>query len=262
MRSFLKKFLWWNRISIFKSLLINFYCLPFNQAIRFPIYVYSNTLLKSLGGIKINAPVCRGMIRIGTENFFAGKKTIILNYGEIIFKGNALLMHGCSLYNSGTIVLGESIMIGETVKISIVNKLKIGNYTQIGFDSVILDTDFHTTINTKTNEVSKNIIPVEIGEWNWFGHSCTVHKGVKTADYSIVANNSLLNKDYTKSVEPLLAGAPAKIIRNNIRRIYNPTSEKDISAFFAENPETNLFKAEIGIKSIEDFILKEFQLKF
>lgn len=259
MRTKIKKFVKKQNISILKTVLLNFKCLPFNQAIHFPIFVYSNTILKSMGNIRINAPLSKGMICIGKENFFSGGRTVIQNSGEIIFNGKAQLMSGSSICNMGKITFGEFTLIGEGVKILIMDKLQVGNHTRIGFDSVILDTDFHTTINTLTHEVSKSVFPVEIGNWNWIGHNCTIHKGVKTADFSIVASNSFLNKDYSNSVEPLLAGSPAKIVRNNIRRIYNPDTNKYISVFFDENPGVLSFKAEIG-DNMEDFILKGFEM--
>ena len=44
-------------------------------------------------------------------------------------------------------------------------------------------------------------------------------KGTKTPDYTIVASNSLCNKDYTKEItsESIIGGTPAKLITKNLK---------------------------------------------
>ena len=74
------------KINILKTIFFNFKSLPFKQAIKFPIFIYSDTKLISIGKIHIDSDdIHKGMIRIGKRNFFAGFKTQFINSGEIHF---------------------------------------------------------------------------------------------------------------------------------------------------------------------------------
>ena len=54
--------------------------------------------------------------------------------------------------------------------------------------------------------------------------------GTKLPDRVIVTSNSLLNKDYTSSIPSysLIGGIPAKLLRTNVRRIYELDRERDL----------------------------------
>lgn len=225
------------RMSIFKTLLINFKCLPFKQAIRLPIFIYSNCILQSLGRIVIEAPIERGMIRIGKRNFFRGYKTLWSNAGTFIFRGNALIEAGTQIQNCGTIDFGAESRFCECLKVLIVNKLTIGTSTQIAFESIIMDTDFHNLVNMHKRNVKRCTKPIIIGSYNWFGNRCLVRKGTITPDHTIAATTSVLSHDFTENGENIMiAGNPAKCIGTGWRRLWKNRNNKEISKFFREYP--------------------------
>ena len=62
-------------------------------------------------------------------------------------------------------------------------------------------------------------------------------------DHAVVSNKSLVNKDfstYRKAV--LLAGSPAKVIKEHCSHIRSSKLEKEIDKFFKDNKEKTLYK--------------------
>ncbi len=224
------------KLSILKTILINFKSLPFKQAIKFPIYVYRDSILKSIGLIKIEAPISRGMIKIGVHNFYAAGVFQLINSGTIIFRGKCLLNGGSCICNVGIIDIGTDVMLGENLNIMTVNKLIIGDYARIAFGCVIMDSNFHSVINTKTGVLKRTSEPVHIGAYVWIGNRTTIMKGCVIPDFTITTTTSYLNKDYS-GIEPysLLAGSPAKVVATGIRRVYNNDSNSHITKYFADN---------------------------
>lgn len=242
----IRKIIRWFRsqkINILKTLIVNFKTLPFNQAVKFPIYVYTGTLLVSIGKIEIKSNnVSHGMIRIGRRNFFAGDKTILINSGIICFYGKFLIEAGTCISNNGTMCLGKESRIGERCNVLVVYRLFIGDFTRIAFETTIMDTDFHTIVNTNSGVVKKTYGEIILGAYNWIGCRSMVKKGTITGDYTIVASLSMLNKDYrTDKKYPLLAGCPAKVVSDGWRRIYSDKNCKNISSFFIKNAHCDTY---------------------
>lgn len=229
------------KINWLKTLMINFKSLPFSVAIKLPIYIYDNTLLVSIGKILIDTDdIQQGMIRIGKRNFFAGYKTQFINSGIIHFKGKCLIEAGTCINNSGTLVLGKEIMIGERCNILMVNKIVVGDFVRIAFGTIMMDTDFHSIINTNMGIVKKPYDEISLGAYNWIGNRSMIKKGTVTADYTIVSSLSMLNRDYrTEDKYPLLAGCPAKIISTGWRRIYSDKNNRTINTFFKQYKDKN-----------------------
>lgn len=238
----IRNFICDQKINVFKTIFFNFKSLPFKQAIKFPIFIYSDTKLISIGKIHIESDgIHKGMIRIGKRNFFAGFKTQFINSGEIHFQGKCLIESGTCINNCGKIIFGKESRFGERCNILIVNKLTIKDSTQIAFETVIMDTDFHTIVNTTTGMAKKSYGEINIGSYNWIGNRCMIKKGTITDNYTIVSSLSMLNKDYrNENKYPLIAGCPAKIISYGWRRIYNNDNNKTINKFF-KNTQANSY---------------------
>lgn len=226
------------RVNWIKTVIINFKCLPFSQAIHLPIYVYSDTIISSYGNIIIKAEnIKSGMIKIGRRNFFNGYKTYFVNAGTVEFGGRFLVEGGSTINNMGGIVKFEAdSRICEVCKLLCMKYIEIGCYTRIAFGAVIMDTDFHTVVDIKDKIVRRSCKPIRIGAYNWFGNNCHIMKGTQTPDYAIVTAKSLCNKDYSQyPLYSVFAGTPAKWLVEGKRRVYNKVSCKNISDLFAEN---------------------------
>lgn len=229
------------RLRIFKTAYVNFRSLPFSQAIHFPIYVYGKLKIYSLNGsMEIKGPIKRGMIKIGYPKHGAileARRTYIRNQGRVVFNGIANIVNGVSLnIIGGELNLGKDMMFGEKVRIVCSHYIEIGEGARIAHESQIIDTNFHYILNIENGETTYPKGKIKIGKWSWVGNRTTIQKGTVLPDYTIVASNSLLNKDYS-DVPPcsLLAGMPAKFIKTGLRRVFNIKNERMLHAFFEKN---------------------------
>lgn len=242
-----------NWINPFLTIYINFKFLPFNQAIKFPIYIYSKTKFLSFKGkIILNVKeVKKGMIKIGQSNdspCSSGGGTEITNHSIIKFNGKADIGCGCKIlvYNKGEIVFGKNFRMNNQNFIGCCNNITFGEFVNIAHQTQIFDTDFHYLFNLKSKSTKNNNMPVYIGSYSWIGNRVTIMKGTKIPDYSIIASNTLLNKKYDTQEGSILAGIPAKISKENYLRIRNNSMESKLSKYFEQNENTE-YKFPINI---------------
>lgn len=253
----------YSRLNVFKTLLINFKTLPFKQAIKFPIYVYGKLDIYYLqGSIEFeNCKIQKGIVKIGANKEFLNtvkgpSLLILLEASKIVFEGpceissNALIRTG----KNAELRFGKNVFLGSNVKTVCINKILIGEGTRIGFESQLIDSDFHYTYDTQKREVRPREKAIMIGKYNWIGNRTTINKGTKTGDFTIVASSSILNRNYndSDSTKPLLAGAPAKILDNRIRRIFSLDIESELIQFFKRNPNSEELPTELIDKIEKD----------
>jgi len=216
-----------------------------------------------MGLICIEGEIKRGMITIGGSDLKAQGVTKILNRGKIIFRGPVVLGAAAIIENMGLIIFEGETLVGEGTSFFIHKKLVIGKYTRVGFRCLWTDSDFHYMINVRTGEVKPNKKEIIIGRCNWIASCTTVKKGTYTPDYTIVASNSLLCKDYRKEDLPpysIIGGTPAKLITSGYRRIYNMTEERVIDKYFMENKDQP-FTIDLEHTDLETFCTND-PLKF
>lgn len=227
------------RIGLLKTLIVNFRLLPIKQAIHLPIIVTRATVLESLSGKVVLDKVGFGIIKIGTlhTDLFSwnGNKSIINIKGNLFVGGFVQFGVGCSIIvdENSELHIGENAGIGANTKIICRHKIMIGENLRTAWDVQIFDTNFHYIKNIENGNVVRREKEVILGNNNWFGNRCTIMPGTKTNDFFIAASNSLCNKDYTESVPKysLVAGQPAKLIKQNVVRVLDK-EEKEISAAF------------------------------
>ena len=227
------------RINILKTVYYNFRLFPFHIAKKLPLFIHHGVKTYKMGAICIEGEIKRRMISIGAFNLKAQGVTKIVNRGKIIFRGPVIL-GGCTIIeNSGIIVFEGETLVAEGTTFLVHKKLVIGKYTRIGFNCLWTDSDYHYMINVQTGEVKPNKKEIIIGKCNWIASCTTVKKGTFTPDYTIVASNSLLCKDYRQDLPPysIIGGTPAKLITSGYRRIYNMTEEKFLDNCFVDNKE-------------------------
>ena len=245
--SFLKFF--YNRwrgtsISLFKTLWLNLLSFPLKDALKFPLWIYQGTKIEHIGKIRVNVPLHTGMIRIGKRQFFRQTPTVIINVGTMEFDGDCSILGGTILHVLGEkslIHFGKGVLIGENNRILVGPKIEIGDYTRIAFGSLLMSADFHYVLNTSTGLISRSLAPISIGRYNWIGNNVVIKKGVKTPDYCIVSNSSMLLKDYSDlPLYSLIVGVPGKLKGVGFRRIYNKKHTRELDAAFLDEELENV----------------------
>lgn len=213
--------------NIIAIIYFNFKMLPFRQAIKLPFDFYYKVRFENLHGkIRIDAShIQRAMIRIGGRgsDMFPHNPFILDLQGKIIFHGKTEI--GCSSYihvgPKGTLEFGNHVRIGALNKIYCEETIIFNNEIDFSWECQIFDTNFHYIKDIKSNTVNPINSPIKIGSYNWFGNRCNIMKGTITPNNTIVASNSLCNKDYSDIPEySLLAGSPAKLKNKGIKRLF------------------------------------------
>lgn len=98
-----------------------------------------------------------------------------------------------------------------------VSKVVIGKDTQLGVNTNIWDTDFHSTSyvirKNQKSVADAPSAPILIGEHCWIAANSTILKGVTIGENVTIGAMSLVNKSLPDNV--LVGGVPAKILREN-----------------------------------------------
>lgn len=226
------------KTNLIYTLYFNFKMLPFKKAIFLPIFIYGKAKFRELNGcVKIEGQIHSGMIKIGKNNYYV-RTSVPLTYwvlnGTIVFRGYAIFLNGGYLCVSrnGIVEFGKDFMIGSNYKMMCFEHIKIGNNVSITYDVNVYDTSFHY-IEKRNGEIDKLTKPISIGDNVWIGNTCSITKGAVIPDRTIVANLSLVNKNFEKigGKGLLLAGIPASIKVENIYTV-SKDREKELDKQF------------------------------
>ena len=255
LRGYAMRYMKWRSIpslSWWRTLFINFYFLPFEQAKKLPIFVYGKLrITKLMGKIKIDCPtseIRQGMIRLN-QIFEAagcadGDSEFIVGQGEIIFSGNTRIGRNSKilLWGGGKLKIGKNVFINHGANIACANSITICSSIRIGPQCQIFDTDFHYTYRPDKRVVRRNNAKVELGHHCWIGARSTIMKGVTLPPYTTVSSNSLVNKSVAEEERCLIGGMPAKLIREGFSRIFNFKYECEIADYFERNPDVQTYE--------------------
>lgn len=238
------------RIKWLKTLYFNFKMFKLKTAMRLPIFFYERVRFDSLKGqIIINSPITRGMVKFG-YNLEIVRRAIGTSElridGTFIINGSFSTGVDCTIIiqRGGVLEIGENSYLGSRTRIITTNRIILGRYFRFGFESQILDTTFHFMLDYERNEVRRFNGEIIINDYCWVGNRTSIMKNTIIPRYTTIASNSLLNKNYTKEIpeRSIIGGIPAKLIRNNISRIYDDQEEAIISKFFYTHAEEQVYK--------------------
>lgn len=215
---------WVHGLNISKTIYFNLKFFGFFKGIKLPVFLYGKVAFGSLSGkIQIIGPIHTRMIVIGKncDGFSERYKSLINIPGSVIFRGEFMGSCGVTLESIGTLDIGRMVSLGTGAKIRCWNEIKIGSGTGIVEECQVFDTNFHAVQDVISGQITNPSGTVRIGEYCWIGNRTTIAKGTILPNHTIVASNSLVNKDFTFLGENLIiAGIPAKKINENKRRVY------------------------------------------
>lgn len=243
-----------------KTLFFNFMTLPFKEAMRLPVVIYGPCSIGSImGQVKLKSTVHYGMLKIGLSDQVRSRhsKSYISIDGILEIDEDTTLRKGIHLQirENGILRLCKSAYIGDNNTIITECFIEIGHSVRIGNNTTFMDTDFHYIINTKNREVKYNKKPIVIGENCWIGGWCTIKKGTKLPKGTIVAGPySMTSKDYTNKIAEcsLIAGSPAKVLVEGMRRINNKQSDKEIVKYYKDNEGIFVLQQD---RNLDDFCM-------
>lgn len=210
------------KIINFKTIRFNLKYFPFKTALKLPVMISGNVLLLKMDGkISIDAPISTGMIKIGFGDIgiFDKKRSKSIwqvSGGTVIFKGNAIIGHGCkiSIGEKGVLEFGKNISVTAETEIIAYDTIVFGNDCLISWDCLIMDTDMHEIFDKSGNQINQSK-PIVIGNKVWIGCRSVILKGTKISDNSVIGTNSLISKDISDK-SGVFAGNPVRFLRSDI----------------------------------------------
>ena len=211
----------------FAILYFNFKMLPFRQAIHLPFDFYHRVRFNDLSGkIKIKSDkFYRGMIKIGGRgsDIFPRQCSVITLRGYMELGCGIEFGTGISLVidKDARFILGNNVRLGANTKVYCAKQIEMGNEIDFSWECQIFDTNFHYVKNIENGQVYPIDSPIKIGSYSWLGNRVNVMKGTVIPDNTIVASNSLCNKNYSEIGEYiLLAGSPAGLKKKGCKRLF------------------------------------------
>ena len=176
------------------------------------------------GGVLLDAPSKFGMVLLCYEdiptqdNRFNRMSVFVEKGSTIIIKGSAKIGGGAQLLVRGKskLVLGNDFYLSLNSSIYCYRHIEIGGSCTVGWNVLIMDTDWHQTYNSETMEVYDMNSPVKIGNHCWICNDVQIQKGTELPNNVIVAAKSLCNKKYDVPEFSLIAGTPAKLKKEYI----------------------------------------------
>ncbi len=224
------------KTNLFKTIWFNFKMLPFKQAVKLPFFIYGRMTMRSTKGtivLDIGGQVHPGMVKVGKNDYYIAtsvQRTIWNIRGTLVIQGNTRFMMGSYLLiaDHATLTIGgDEQIFGTNVRILCFDRITLGKNVRMAWDIQIMDSSFHyIEMLEKENRVPQLTEPMSIGDNIWVGNRTTISKGAQLAPWTVVASNSLVNKDFS-GCEPycLLAGAPAKVKATGMKRIFDVERE-------------------------------------
>lgn len=242
---FLERSFYSNWFNPFLTLWLNLRSFPLYQAYRFPIFVYGRPRIYGLSGcMEIIGRVSTGMIKFNQTKPGAPSnmdvQSEIQNRGKIFFRGKGFIGTGTKInvMLNATLDLGENFKITDMCNVGCFSRILIGTQSRITHRCQILDANYHYVANFKKGIIPRWTHPIEIGRGCWICNTTTITGGTVLPDFTIVASNGLVGKDYSDIPESsMIGGIPAKLIATGFRKVENSKIECQVTSYYRENPD-------------------------
>jgi len=216
-----------------KRLLKNFLAISYirNVASYF-IYIFYNTVRRNGTNNTIEKKdsfLIKNKIKfIGNHNKISLGKNVRISNFRIFINGNKnsiIIDDNCRLKSGVLWIEDESNMIkignGTTIEQAGISATGFKNVISIGDDCMLSSSidirngDSHSVIDLFSKIRINYEKSIFIGNHVWIGMSCTILKGTKIPNNSIVGTRSLVANEFDEE-NTIIAGNPAKVIKKNV----------------------------------------------
>ena len=212
-------------LSIPKSMYVNLRLLSFQEAIKMPIIVRYNDKLSCLTGriIMNNTKVRTAMLRIGFGDIGVLDKrferTILNLKGVLSISNDAFIGQGAriSIGKSAKLHLGNNFRNSGGMTLMCEENIAFGDDCLVSWNTTIMDSDYHSTINLANESIKAKSAPIKIGNRVWLGLGSMILKNTIVADGCVIAASTVVTKSFL-TPNTLLVGAPAVEKLHNITR--------------------------------------------
>ncbi|KGO93362.1 hypothetical protein Q766_08650 [Flavobacterium subsaxonicum WB 4.1-42 = DSM 21790] len=205
----------------YNTFYFNFTYFKFQDAIKLPVLVSKNAILKATkGSVIIDGPLYYGRVVIGGGHvgIFDKRrsKTMWEVSGTVNFKGKAYIGRGSKIVviKGGELIFGDKFSITAETSIIAAKKIEFGSNCLLSWDILIMDSDAHSILNQIGDIINA---PKEIifGDGIWMGCRCTVLKGAIIRSGDVIGAGTTVSRVLDEE-NALYAGVPAKLLKQNI----------------------------------------------
>ena len=165
-------------------------------------------------GITVNE---HGYLYLGQKSVIGNNTAFVSStYGKVFLGAELFLGHNGNLIalNYGELFIGNKTTVNSNFMITdSYAKIDIGEDNMFSF-FIKMDTGGHEIVDKDTNTIIDNTAPIITGKHVWLGMGTTLLPGCNIGDGSIAGAAALVNKAIPANC--ICAGAPAKVIRENI----------------------------------------------
>lgn len=232
-----------------KTIVLNFKLLPLCEARKLPILLFGKMDLHIGNSAKViwksgevrfanvlignshSSPLSSFNHRYTTTYLSINGNLIFDGFGQFIGNGSKIKVN-----NGATLYLGDHVYFNNDTMLSCYNKIIIGANTTFSWSCQIFDTNFHYMVDCDGIIKRKNG-EILIGNGSWIGYRSTLQKGTKLDDYTIIASNSVVNKDFMGEPNCVIGGVPAKLLSKGKFYVGNYALEVKLDDFFAQHPD-------------------------
>ena len=207
-----------------KTLYFNYHYLPFQQAVKLPIWVYKADLVCTRGKVVIDCPTIKtGMITMGYRDtsIYANNGIMWENKGgTVVFKGICRIGNDSyiSIGEKATVTFGNDFRCSAAMKLVSKKEIRFGTCVSIGWDTVIMDTNIHSIYDIERKRYKKNCGPIAIGDYNWFGTGCKVMHSVSTPERCIFGAGTIVTRNTPAKSYCIMSGTSVRILTENVMR--------------------------------------------
>lgn len=200
----------WLLFYLIHSIYFNFKYLPFKQAIKLPILLYRPHFLRLKGSIKIEGPIKTAMIKLGFYRvpLYSDNGCLFAIDGKLIFRGKAKIGNDSKILvgEKATLIIGDNFNATAGLKLVCNYGITIESNVLIGWETLLLDSDFHKVTNLDPTTIHEGYGKILIGHDSWLANRVTVYKNVVIPAHSIIGAGTTLYRT-PSSKEYCLFGA-------------------------------------------------------
>lgn len=166
----------WLIRAFFPSLIFNLRHLPFSQARHLPILVYKGKFMNNTGKYVIEGDVHFGMIELGRHrvSLYPSNGIVLENRGVIVFHGSAIIGSdsAITLGETGRLEFGKNFSSSAGLKIACYDSITFGENISVGWQTMIVDTDFHSLKKVNGGGVQRTVLCANLDRglyvaWQW-----------------------------------------------------------------------------------------------
>lgn len=189
----------WYLRAFFPSLVFNLRHLPFSQAWRVPIFLYKAKLRGNSGRFIIRGKIKTGMVRLGRNmiNIYPNTGIVLQNHGTIIFNGRTVVGNDSAIAvgGGGVLEFGSRFLATCGLKLVCYHSVKLGDNMLVGWNTMIIDTDFHALKRQDTGAKSPGGYgPIVVGDDVWIANGCKLYKNTAVPAKCVVGADTILRK--------------------------------------------------------------------